>query len=148
MNASRPNQQQYLDAQVRAASPHRLHLMVVDGAIRFAQQAITGIEAGQIDEFHQKISRARDCAINILFMLRADQQPELVESMRATFTFVVRSLGVAEIASDAQAVRDAIRVLEIHRETWIELGLRLKDAAPATSETAASTSLHGFQFTA
>jgi flagellin-specific chaperone FliS len=44
---------EYLEAQVLTASPHRLHLLVVDGAIRFARQA----QAALLDRKWEQLDR-------------------------------------------------------------------------------------------
>jgi flagellar secretion chaperone FliS len=136
---------EYLETQVLTASPHRLHLLVVDGALRFAQQALMALEDQNWEAFERALSRSRDCVTELLGGLRDDAGVEVVDSLKALFAYVFRCLAYADPQRDAQLIRDAIRVLELHRETWLELGEKL--AATNSGETSVP-SPHAFSFMA
>lgn len=122
---------EYLETQVLTASPHRLHLMVVDGALRFARRGLQALENQDWESLEASLSRSRDCVTELIAGLRADASEELMTSLKALFAFVFRNLAIADPQRDPQLIRDAIRVLEIHRETWIALGEQLHDSAPS-----------------
>jgi flagellar protein FliS len=125
---------EYLESQVLTASPHRLHLMVVDGAIRFARRAEMALEMHRWDELDAALSRSRDCVAELLGGLDAEQSPDLADRLKALFAFVYRNLALADSERNAPRIQDAIRILEIHRETWIEVGEQLvKEAAGDSS---------------
>jgi flagellar secretion chaperone FliS len=125
---------EYLEAQVLTASPHRLHLMVVDGAIRFARRAEAALEARRWEELDVAMSRSRDCVAELFGGLDAERSPDLADQLKALFTFVYRNLVLADSERSVQRIRDAVRILEMHRETWIELGEKLtKESAGDSS---------------
>lgn len=127
---------EYLESQVMTAGPHRLHLMVVDGAIRFARRAIDALEERRWEELETALSKSRDCVAELLGGLSPDQVPDLADRLKALFGFVYRNLAIADMERNAFPIRDAIRILEIHRETWLELGERLvKDAGESSVPT-------------
>lgn len=126
----------YLETQVLTASPHRLHLMVVDAALRHARRGAEGIEQRQWDVMFLSLSKARDCLSELIGGLKPEVDPELVEPTKQLFVFVYRNLAKADFERNAALVQDAIRVLEIHRETWLELGQGLVGAPPRPTATA------------
>jgi flagellar secretion chaperone FliS len=125
---------EYLESQVLTAGPHRLHLMVVEGAIRFARRAVDALEAGRWEELDTALSRSRECVGELLGGLDFDRSPDLADRLKALFTFVYRNLALADSERSPQRIRDALRVLEIHRQTWIEVGEQLaRDSAGDSS---------------
>jgi flagellar secretion chaperone FliS len=119
------NVAEYLEAQVLTASPHRLHLMVVDGAIRFARRALDALTGERWEELDTALSRSRDCLAELVGGLDAGQTPDLTVRMKSLFAFVYRSLVLADLERSPGRIQDALRILEIHRETWLELGEEL-----------------------
>ncbi|HUG90811.1 MAG TPA: flagellar export chaperone FliS [Planctomycetaceae bacterium] len=120
----------YRHTQVLTASPHRLHLMVVDGAIRHAVQAEQALAAGDFETAHAALGRSRDFVSELLAGLDGRQAPELVERLKGLFLFVYRNLVDADRRREPERVRDALKILEMHRETWLEAG-RLPSSAAA-----------------
>ena len=125
---------EYLESQVTSASPYRLHLMVIDGAIRFARKGLTAVEGENWDQMHLSLNKSRDFVMEIISGLNPVGDPELVERMKSVFLFAYRRLAFADLERNPQHVRDALRILELHRETWVELGEKL---------SAQSTTLQG-----
>jgi flagellar protein FliS len=129
----------YLEAQVRTASPERLHLMVIDAAIRFARQGLEAVEANDRERSFQALSRSRACLSELLAGIKLEPNPELAGQLRSLFTFAHRQLTIGELKHNAGAIRDALTVLELHRETWQELLSRLQsERAPAAASLASS----------
>ena len=128
----------YLQTQVLTASPHRLHLMVVDGALRHAARAEQAIESGDFEAAHFALNKSRDFVTELLSGLDPGPAPELVGLLKNLFLFAYRKLAEADRCRDARLVRDARKILEMHRETWVEVGqLQASDAAEV-SETGRS----------
>lgn len=116
---------EYLEAQVMSASPHRLHQLVVDGAIRHARQGEIALEAQDFEKAHFALSSARDFVTELIGGLDAEPAPELVAKMKELFVFVYRRLFDADTQHDPQFAREALSILELHREAWVELGTQL-----------------------
>ncbi len=124
----------YLESQVATASPERLHLMVVDGAIRFAKQADEALAAGQFEKAFVSLNRSRDCVNDILGGIVSEPNPGLADQLRGLFVYVYRNLARADLVRDPQLVRDAIRILETHRQTWFQLVEIVQKSRPERSE--------------
>lgn len=116
---------EYLENQVLTASPHQLHLMVLDGAIRFARQGALGMADGSGESVRWALNRARNCVTNLIGAIRSDSAPEVAEPQKQLFLNVYWNLAVAEIERNPQRIEDGLRILQMHRETWVELGQKL-----------------------
>lgn len=119
---------EYLETQVLTASPERLHLLVVDAAIRFSRQGEAALGAADYETACSAFDRARSCVNELLAGIVDKPNPELAERLKALFLYVHRNLVRADLTHDARLVRDALSILEIHRETWLELMDRLQPA--------------------
>lgn len=136
--------QEYLAARVMTASPKSLHLLVVDGALRHMARAEELLEGGNRNAAHAALNDARAFVGELLAGLSADAVDEMTGNVKSLFSFIYRRLVEAEIYGDVDKVRDAARVLRIHRDTWTALLMQVSDPAPpavpavATSEATTS----------
>jgi len=111
----------YLETRVLTAPPHQLHLMVVDGALRFSRQAAAALEQRDFETAHFSLNRARDCVNELIVGLKPDQDPDMVDRLKGLFIFAHRNLAQADLVHEPRLIHEAIRILEMHRETWVEL---------------------------
>lgn len=133
-----PAVDEYLENQVLTASPHQLHLMVVDGAIRFARQGLAALEEQRWEAMGKTLNRARDCVTELIGGLNVHQGPEVADHTKTIFLYVYRALVVAELERNPRQIDDAIRLLNLHRETWVELGQKLKAGSVAAAQPSAA----------
>lgn len=116
---------EYLEAQVLTAPPHRLHLLVVEAAIRFSRQALAAFSAQDWLTGETALSRARACVAELLCGIRTEVAPDLAERQTRLWLFTYRCLALGELLRDRRKVEDALRILELHRETWLDMSTRL-----------------------
>ncbi|VAX40729.1 hypothetical protein MNBD_PLANCTO02-385 [hydrothermal vent metagenome] len=114
-------QDEYLESRVLTASPHQLHLLVIDAAIRHATHAIDAINEKDFELLHSEICHARNHVSELMGGLNETEAPELVAQLRALFTFCYRCLAEAEIHHQTELIENAMMVLRQHRATWVEL---------------------------
>jgi len=125
---------EYLESKVMTAEPAQLHLMVVEGAIRHARRAAEAINTGDRETSWRELSSARDFVTELISGLKQDHAPELVGNVAQLFVFCYRQLVEADTYQDVAKVRDAIKILETHREGWLELlDQQLAEEPPADS---------------
>lgn len=117
---------EYFENQVLTASAERLHLMVVEGALRFARLGLEAMDQKDFSTAHVALDRSQKCVNELLIGLKADVNPELVDKLKSLFVFIHHSLMLADFTHNSQQIRDAIRIIELHRETWLTLMSRLK----------------------
>lgn len=118
---------EYLESRVSTSAPHQLHLMVVEGAIRYAKQARESLEQKDIETAHLALNRSREFVSELISGVKPEQNQELAERVQGLFVFAYRNLAVADMEQEPRAVTDALRVLEMHRDTWRMLCDQLKD---------------------
>lgn len=116
-----PESNSYLETQVMTASPYRLHLMTVDGAIRFAKQAEEALQKEDRESAHLSLGKSREFVNELISGLDSEHAPELVEQLKALFVFVYRRLAEADMHQDASLVGEALEILGMHRRTWVDL---------------------------
>jgi flagellar secretion chaperone FliS len=127
----------YLETQVMTASPERLHLMLVDGAMRFARAAEAALEKNDFETAFSTLTRSRGCLSEMLVAIKDAPNPELAANLKALFMFVHRNLIFADIEHNVERVRDSLKILEMHRQTWLEV---IERTRPEKSEPALAIS--------
>jgi flagellar protein FliS len=117
---------EYLETQVMTATPHQLHLMVVDGAIRFATQAEEALQENDFEISHFALNRSREFVTELIGGLDQERSDEIVNRLKSLFMFVYQNLVKADMKRDVSMAQDALKILKMHRETWMELGEKVK----------------------
>jgi flagellar protein FliS len=137
---------EYLVTEVMTAPPQRLQLMLIEAALRFAAKAKGHWRAGESAEAGEAILRAQEIVSEILSGIRPEADRDLATKVSAVYAFVFRCFVAAHVRSDAGKVDEAIKVLEVERETWQALCARLSDSqapiAPPTEVVSGGFSLH------
>lgn len=111
-------QDSYLVTEVMTATPQKLQLMLVDGAIRFTGKAQRLWEEQKDEEASEAIIRAQEILGEMLAALDRESESKLVRRVAAVYLFVFRELMEASLHRDARKLAGARRVLEVERETW------------------------------
>ena len=117
---------EYLETQVMTATPHQLHLMVIDGAIRFAVQAEEALQENDYETSHFALNRSREFVTELIGGLDQERSDEIVNRLKSLFMFVYQNLVKADMKRDVSMAQDALKILKMHRETWMELGEKVK----------------------
>ena len=112
---------EYLQTRVLTASPHRLHLMVIDEACKATRALVSAFEAEDLTGAHTAASRARDCVNELVAGLRSDQSPELVAQVQEWFLHIQKNLHLADLTQSPAAASQALQLLNEYRETWAAL---------------------------
>ncbi|HLP83512.1 MAG TPA: flagellar export chaperone FliS [Phycisphaerales bacterium] len=128
--ASNPKAQQanaYLRTKVMSASPEELRLMLLEGAIKFAQQGREGLLTKNFEQSFNGISSCRDIVFELMTTIRAEINPELAANIKGLYTFIYTQLIEGSHEKDVAKVEKAIELLEYERETWVLLMQRLAE---------------------
>jgi flagellar protein FliS len=110
-------QSSYLESKVLTATPQRLHLMLIEGAICFGRQAKEALRCGDTGVADGRLSRMIDIVGELLAGVR-ENKTELNRRLADVYWFVFRRVTEAKINSGAVALAEALRILEIERQTW------------------------------
>jgi flagellar protein FliS len=132
----------YFENQIFTATPQRLRLMLIDGALHYARKAATHWEQGRNYEAGEAVIGCQRIVTELLRGLRADIAPELVSNVAALYNFVFRSLVEAGLKRDPRKLADAVRLLEIDRETWRQVCEHLGSSLEATERSTLKRAPH------
>ncbi|MFT9494674.1 flagellar export chaperone FliS [Anaerosolibacter sp.] len=109
---------QYKQNNIMLASPQELTLMLYNGAIKFANQAILAIDEKNIPKAHEAIVRASDIIIHLNSTL--DMKYEVSNGLSQLYDFITHQLQEANIKKDKQILVELLPILTELRDTWKE----------------------------
>lgn len=108
-----------LEVAVETASPHKLILMLFDGAITAINIAKFEMESGEIAKKGASISKAVDIVANGLrASLDMSAGGELAERLAALYDYIVQRLVYANLHNSPAALEEAAGLLDTLRDAW------------------------------
>ena len=134
---------EYLESKVLTASGPQLHLMVVEGAIRFARQGKESLEKQDYELSHERLTRSREFVTELISGLNPEMAPEMITTLKELFAYIYRNLALADIKLEVEPIETALTLLNSHRETWLELVQQLPEQQTAESPAQAPTEWEG-----
>ena len=114
-------QDHYLVTEVNTATPQKLQLLLIEAALRLANRARQYWQQGLDDRAIEALDHARAVVAEMRAGIRYEIAGEMGERISAIYEFMFRSLVNAGCRHDEKSLDDAIRILEIERETWRQL---------------------------
>lgn len=110
---------QYNNNRILTASPAELTLMLYEGAIKFCNMAIVGIEQGDVPKAHQNIIKTE----NIIAYLRQtlDMQYAVAQDFDNIYDYLGKRLVEANLKKDKDILEEVNRHLRSVRDTWKEV---------------------------
>ncbi len=116
---------EYLATEVMTAAPQKLQLLLVEAAIRFARQAESHWRVHENEAAFRALARCQDIIAQLIAGLAPNLESPLVRQISSVYAFVYRTIISSGFHRDANKLADALRVLEIERETWRQVCDRL-----------------------
>lgn len=110
---------QYNNSKILTASPAELTLMLYEGAIKFCNIAIMGIEQNDIMKAHTNIVKAE----NIIQEFRAtlNHKYPVAEDFEKVYSYIYDRLVEANIKKDTEILKEVLEHLRGMRDTWKEV---------------------------
>ena len=110
---------QYANSKILTASGPELTLMLYEGAIKFVNIAIMGIENNDIEKAHTNIVKTQ----RIIDYLRQtlDMKYEVAQDFENIYSYLSRRLVEANIGKDAEILEEVNTHLRSVRDTWKEV---------------------------
>jgi flagellar secretion chaperone FliS len=108
----------YLAGDVFTATPQKLQLMLIDAAIRHAEQARKHWSDGASDAACVALVRAQEIIGEMVASLDYEADSDFVRNVASLYLFIHRCFVEANLAREETKLDDALRVLRIERETW------------------------------
>lgn len=108
----------YSNNAINTASREELTLMLYEGALKFANQAIMAIENKDISRANELIIRVEDIIRE--FQITLDDKYEISKNFRALYDYIYRLLIDANIKKDAVILGEARDLIREFRDMWKE----------------------------
>ena len=109
----------YQNSKIMTASPAELTLMLYDGAIKFCNIAIVGIEKNDIEKAHNNIIKV-ERIINE-FQATLDHKYPVAKDFDNVYKYLKRRLLEANLKKDAVILEEVLGHLRTMRDTWKEV---------------------------
>ena len=111
--------EKYNKSKVLTASPAELTLMLYDGAIKFCNIAIMGIESKDIEKAHNNIMKVQKIIEE--FRSTLDRKYPVAEDFDRVYVYLLRRLLEANMKKDKAILEEVIMHLRSMRDTWKEV---------------------------
>ena len=109
----------YNDSKGLTATPAELTLMLYEGAIKFCNIAIMGIEQGDIQKAHANIMKVQ--RIIDEFRATLDMKYPVAKDFDRVYIYLQRRLIDANLTKDKEIVEEIATHLRSMRDTWKEV---------------------------
>jgi len=114
---SQAQNNQYLSSKVHTAPAHRLHLMLIEGAIRFGREAEAAMRRGDLQAADRPLLRVIDIVAEMLVGVR-EMKTDLNRKIGEFYLYLFRIVGQAKVNDDVDRLGEALGLLEFERQTW------------------------------
>lgn len=108
----------YLVDQVMTATPQKLHLMLIDAAIREVHLAKKHWQDQDNKQAEKCILHAQRIITGLIGGIDFEVKSELVGKVAGVYLFICNTLTRAFVDNDENKLDEALRVLTIERDTW------------------------------
>lgn len=109
----------YANNKIATASPGELTLMLYEGAIKFANLAIVGIEEKDIQKAHTNIMKVEHIIEELQSTL--NHKYPVAEEFDAVYYYLMRRLREANMKKDKEIMEEVLGHLRTMRDTWKEV---------------------------
>lgn len=110
---------QYQNNKIMTASPAELTLMLYEGAIKFCNIAIVGIEQNDVEKAHNNIMKAE--RIIKEFIASLDDKYEVSKDFKNVYDYMLVRLHDANMSKDKAILEEVLEHLRTMRDTWKEV---------------------------
>ena len=110
----------YVETQILTATPQRLRLMLIEGALRRARAAHAAWQAGNVPAGLEAIGHCRDIITELIAGIQPEQTP-VAKQVLGIYMFLYSTVVESQFSRDEGRLTDIIRVLDEERQTWQEV---------------------------
>lgn len=114
-----PYLQQYNNSKILTASPAELTLMLYEGAIKFCNIAVMGIEQKDIEKAHINILKTERIINHLRVTL--DMKYPVAQDFERIYVYLEQRLLEANMKKDTEILEEVLTHLRSVRDTWKEV---------------------------
>ncbi|TWT73542.1 Flagellar protein FliS [Posidoniimonas polymericola] len=132
------NRRDYLATKVNTANSAQLHLMLIEGALRFIDQADKALVREEEVAANAALVRVMEIVEELLVGVRHSED-DINVKLGQLYQFVFTQVSLAYVNADRAVIDDARTILEFQRDTWRQAcELVAKDSAKSAGKAPAS----------
>ena len=109
----------YANNKIMTASPAELTLMLYEGAIKFANLAITAIEEKNIEKAHINIVKVEHIIEE--FQATLNHKYPVAKAFDEVYSYLMNRLREANMKKDKEIMEEVLTHLRTMRDTWKEV---------------------------
>ena len=109
----------YQNTKIMTASPAELTLMLYEGAIKFCNIALMGIEEKNIEKAHNNIVKVEHIIEE--FQATLNHKYPVAKDFDNVYTYLLERLFEANIKKDPEILGEVLEHLRTMRDTWKEV---------------------------
>lgn len=121
----------YLETQIASATPQRLRLMLIEGALRLARKTAEAWREQRKEDALECLIQCRSIVTELIAGIRAGSSP-LADKVLGFYLFIFQELTEVQFRADPAKINGVIDVLEEERATWQEVCSALPNHPPRT----------------
>lgn len=114
--------QSYQRNKYETASPHRLTLMLYNGAVQFATRAEQAIQEGNVKDTNTFIQKTQDIVYELMSSLNEREGGELASNLKNIYLYINDRLVQANIKKEQSYVAEVIVLLKELQTAWEQIG--------------------------
>jgi len=118
----RPGYQAYQKNKYETASPHRLILMLYDGALANLNRARLALNDNRKQEAHRYIQKSQDILFELLACINEEQGDVIAQNLKQLYLYMIDQLTKANIRKNAEMLGEPETLLRQLREAWGQIG--------------------------
>lgn len=109
----------YQGTKINTASPAELTLMLYEGAIKFCNKALYGMEQNDIEKINENLLKAQKIISELRNTL--DHKYQVAKEFELVYDYIYRRLIEANINKDSEILEEALDYIRQMRDTWKEV---------------------------
>ena len=118
---------EYRHNEIATSSQGKLIIMMYEGAVKFVNLAIEGVDNKDLSKKGMYINKAHDIINELSLALDMEKGGEVSQKLETLYQFVLHQLTLANIKSDRKALESILNVLNPLLEAWTELLAKSKN---------------------
>ena len=128
---------EYRHNEIATSSQGKLIVMMYEGAVKFVNLAIEGVDNKDLSKKGIYINKAHDIVNELSLALDLKKGGEVAQKLESLYQFILHQLTLANIKSDRKALESILNVLTPLLQAWTELFAndKNKDTHPSSKKT-------------
>jgi len=115
--------EKYKETQVKTASQGKLIVMLYDGAIKFLNTAKDAVKTNNVEESHNKLTRAQDIIMELILSLNLEAG-EIAKKLYNLYLYMNTQLMQANIYKKTEPIDEVIKLMTDLKEVWQQVSAK------------------------